>query len=843
MDADPPVGTSAYKLKPLMEEFKKRILPLGVVQCVRGTTRSWPGQADSCLDLVFTNVPEKLSQVQSLVRGYSDHKLVIGTRYTKNIKESTRYVRRRSYKNFDEAAFLQKLREISMFDIYTCQNASQAADLLTNKINKILDEMAPVKKIQIRSRYAPWITPDCKDDMDKRDSTQKKAIETGAEADWSEYRRVRNKVTRRIRKEKTEWQKKKLENCEGDPARVWGNILGWLNWSSSSSPSKLYSGGRVETSPFKLANIMNMYYIQKVTDIRSALPVPNVDPLYAVQTMMAGCPTLFELQPVHPDTVDKIIKNLKNSKSCGLDHIDTYVLKIARKEIVPAVTHLVNLSIGSGVFPSSFKISKIAPLYKSKGDRLDPSSYRPVALLSTVSKILERAVYLQIMDYMETNRYFHPNHHGFRSNHSTTTALLQMYDNWMEALERKELAGLALIDMSAAFDCVDTELLLAKLELYGFTRHARQRIWSYMTERSQVVMVDGSLSSALRVHVGVPQGSILGPLLYVIFTNELPEVVHGVDCTGSIQNLHEDEWHPRTNFECQTCGGIVNYADDSSYTATCSDQQELAATLSTKYTVISEYLSANRLKVNDSKTHMMILTTSQLRRSQDISVQVQVGTGVQDLSGVEQLLGLQLHEGLKFQQYIMGNEKSLIKMLNTRVKALQMLRKVANFKTRLMIANGIFMSKMCYIIPVWGGCEEYLMSALQIMQNKALRAVCKRGKRYPIKEMLKETNWLNVHQLSVFHTLMQAKKILVQKQPSYLYNRLVGGNRLRYARRIFPGRELVIGRKPRLSLIESSWRWRAAKLWTGLPRELKSIAKLSVFKSKLKLWVKENVEI
>ena len=109
--------------------------------------------------------------------------------------------------------------------------------------------------------------------------------------------------------------------------------------------------------------------------------------------------------------------------------------------------------------------------------------------------------------------------------------------------------------------------------------------------------------------------------------------------------------------------------------------------------------------------------------------------------------------------------------------------------------------------------------------------------------MLKETNWLNVHQLSVFHTLMQAKKILVQKQPSYLYNRLVGGNRLRYARRIFPGRELDIGRKPRLSLIESSWRWRAAKLWTGLPSELKSIAKLSVFKSKLKLWVKENVEI
>ena len=105
-----------------------------------------------------------------------------------------------------------------------------------------------------------------------------------------------------------------------------------------------------------------------------------------------------------------------------------------------------------------------------------------------------------------------------------------MYDNWMEALDRKELAGLALIDMSAAFDCVDTDLLLAKLELYGFTRHARQWAWSYATDRTQVVMVDGSLSSSLRIHVGVPQGSILGPLLYVIFTNELPEVVHSSEC-------------------------------------------------------------------------------------------------------------------------------------------------------------------------------------------------------------------------------------------------------------------------------------------------------------------------
>ena len=366
-----------------------------------------------------------------------------------------------------------------------------------------------------------------------------------------------------------------------------------------------------------------------------------------------------------------------------------------------------------------------------------------------------------------------------------------------------------------------------------------------MTERTQVVMVDGSLSSSLRIHVGVPQGSILGPLLYVIFTNELPEVVHGLECPGSNQPFpgNGEQWQPRTNFECRACGGIVNYADDSSLTATCSDPQELADMLSEKYTSIAEYLSANRLKVNDSKTHMMILTTSQLRRSQTINVQVQVGSDLQETSKVEKLLGLLLHEGLKFQEYIMGNEKSLLKTLNTRLKAIVKLRKVASFKTRVMVANGIFMSKLCYVITVWGGCEEYLMNGLQIVQNKVMRAVCKRGKRYPIKKMLKELNWLSVRQLAVFHSVMQVKKILDAKQPAYLYDRLVGGNRLRYARRLVPGGELRVGGKPRLSLIESSWRWRAAQHWTELPRSLKATAKLSAFRANLRIWVKENVEI
>ena len=163
--------------------------------------------------------------------------------------------------------------------------------------------------------------------------------------------------------------------------------------------------------------------------------------------MMNGCVTTFEFSPVGPDTVNTIISNLKNSKSCGIDNIDSYILKLIKDEITPALTHIVNLSLTSAVFPSPYKVGKVVPLYKGKGDILEPASYRPVCLLPVASKVLERCAFLQMVAYMESNDYFHPNHHGFRRGHNTTTALLQMYDGWVEDVDKQKLAGACLIDL------------------------------------------------------------------------------------------------------------------------------------------------------------------------------------------------------------------------------------------------------------------------------------------------------------------------------------------------------------------------------------------------------------
>ena len=402
----------------------ERIYPHGVVQCVQGPTHSWPGQVPSGLDHIYTSVPEKLSHVQVKVCGSSDHRLILATRYAKNIKDNIRYCKKRSYKNFDEKKFMQEVEKIKWWEVYSCQDIDMAVDIFTRKLTDILDIMAPIRRFQIRTKYAAWVTVDTKSKMKDRDMAQQTATANGHEDDWDRYKKIRNEVTSQLRKDKLNWQQEKLSSCEtSDTGKLWKNILGWLNWTSASSPTKLLSHGNLETSPSRIAEVQNKFYIDKVKTIRRDLSGQDKDPLKA------------------------------------------YIIKQTRKNIVPSVCHILNLSLQANKFPTKWKIAKVVPLYKGKGSKLDPKNYRPVAILPILSKILERAMFLQLVNYMDTNSFFNPNHHAYRSFHSTTTAMLQMYTTWLDALEQGEMAGVCMIDMSAAFDVVDTELLLEKWKL------------------------------------------------------------------------------------------------------------------------------------------------------------------------------------------------------------------------------------------------------------------------------------------------------------------------------------------------------------------------------------------
>ena len=700
--------------------------------------------------------------------------LIFATRYSRSIKSTPRYVRKRSYKNFNPADFIAAIQQVSWLDIYLSDDVNTAVELLSSKITFVLDTMAPMRTVQIRTNYAPWLSKQTVELMKERNLQQKKASESNDRDDWVRFKSLRNQINNRLKYEERNWEKAKLEECDGNPSKTWKSVKNILNWKTSGSPNQLFYKGRLISKPQELADAQNEYFIDKIELLRQDLPPPVSDPLKTLKSLMLGRRCSFSLSSVQPDEVEKVISSLSNSTSFGMDMIDTFIIKLIKHDIIPALTHIINLSITSKIFPISWKKAKIIPLHK-KDDILNRKNYRPVALIPVFSKVLERVIFNQVVAYVSENNLIHPSHHAYRSNHNTTTALLQMYDVWLDSLEKGEMAGVCFLDMSAAFDIVDHPILLSKLELYGFDRGMLDWVSSYLSGRSQCVSIDGSLSKFQDVRHGVPQGSILGPLLYTLFTNELPEVVHDGCPAPRAGQVLDDTW-PKYTMLCKTCGSVGCYADDTTYSCTGSDLVGLSEQLSSKYSTMSDFLVSNRLKLNDGKTHLMVMSTSQARAIRKGTIKdsslvvIRTPSKVIEPSRTEMLLGCWLHEDMKFGEHLQANKDSLLSSLNKRIGALKLIARVANFKTRKMIADGILMSKLIYLIELWGGSSKYLLEALQKAQNRAARFVTKLDWSTPVSELLKQCGWLSVHQLVVYHSVVMVFKVINKETPKYLHS-------------------------------------------------------------------------
>ena len=343
------------KMKSLIDQLFQRILPHSVSQCVTVATRFMSGQPQTGLDHFYTNRPDKLSPVQAQFCGGSDHKLIFAIRYSKVIKKNVRYVRKRSYKNFDSTAFLAEVENLQWWDLYQTEDVNLAVELFSDKLTGILDRLAPVKTIQTRNKYVPWLSQETKNLMQQRDQAQGRAASSNSQEDWKQFKKLRNQVTSRLRVEESNWQSSKLRTCTGKPSEQWQLILGWLDWKSSGSPTQLFHNGKMLNKPSEIADCQNEFFVNKVKNIRENLPAQVSDPLAKLRLLMRNRSCSFHLKSVHPEAVEKILAGLKNSKSCGLDTIDTFTLKLAGPYIIPALTHLVNLSITAQIFPGMWK--------------------------------------------------------------------------------------------------------------------------------------------------------------------------------------------------------------------------------------------------------------------------------------------------------------------------------------------------------------------------------------------------------------------------------------------------------------------------------------------------------
>ena len=825
-----PKNSSTQKLKPLIENLFDKILPLGAVQCVNGPTRYENGVAASGLDHFWTSNPNKLSDVHTYFHGSSDHKIVIGTRYTKCIVRNPRYIRKRSYKNFNSNEFLEAVQATSWWDLYTCEDPEQAVNIFTSKLTLILDEMAPMKTYQVRKKYAPWLTNGTKGLMTERDLAQKKAAETGKADDWKHFRKLRNQINSKLKKEKTQWQANRMEMCS-NTSDTWKTVKNWLGWKSGGPPTQLVVDGELKSKPKDLSKCMNEFFINKVRNLRADIPACRKDPFERLQSLMANRNCVFSFKAVHPDEVKKVIDNLKNSKTCGVDNIDSFVIKLAGTDLTPAITHIANLSLSQSYFPSTWKTAKVIPLFK-KEDATLPKNYRPVSLLPVTSKILERVAYQQLVEYLEQNHLLHHSHHGFRKHHSTTTALLEMYSSWVEAYQEDKVTAVVLLDMSAAFDLVDKSILIEKLKLYGLDGKSSSWMESYMSERSQRVYIDGDLSEAMTVEVGVPQGSILGPILYCLMVNDLPELPHN--------HLPHDSEPSFWNNYCSNCGGISCFADDSSFSLSGKDPAVLKEQIKSKYSEISDYMAANRLVLNSDKTHLLVMASrSQHRIHGNYGLELDTGNEIILPEDHQRLLGCEINSDFTWKEHLQENEFSMQRQLTSRINALKKISFSASFKTRKMVANGVVISRIIYVIQLWGGTSDFLIKMLQVLQNKAARFVTQNDIFTSQKQLLLQCGWMSVRQLVVYHDMVQIFKTMTERKPVSLHKSLCKS--FTHRTRAASTGGLVDNYKTTREIMKESFLVRSTKTWNMLPPATRQAENMQQFKFKLKAWIRLHV--
>ena len=665
--------------------------------CITKPTRLVPDKRPSLLDHIFTNsLPNTVKSGICLYPIADGHLPVFCVSNSKPNKLKKNVIIR-DYKKFREEEFLRHL-ELAFSDFQESTNDINDVNVLYDKFHsvfsKILNQHAPLKKLSQRQQKIfdkPWLTRGLLKSIKNKALMHKTHFLFGDIIQRKFYKTYCNILKRCIEMSKINYYQSSFNNLKNDTKKIWKKINEIVNIksSSSSSPNLIKVNQQNITDPKIMANHFNEFFrnIGPTLANQIAPTIANFnDYLHNPVT------NVFHFTPTNPDEINSLVINLKPTNAEGLDYMPTKIIKISSNIISEHLSKIFNLSLSTGVFPDMLKEAKIFPIYKAD-KRILVENYRPISILSPFSKIIERLIFNRLIIFLNENKILYDYQFGFRRNHSTELALVEISDQIYKSLDNSDFFFALYLDLSKAFDTVDHFILLEKLQYYGIKNNELKWFKSYLSNRTQRVDIDGTLSDPLLTICGVPQGSILGPLLFLLYINDLPNS------------------STKLNFRL--------FADDTKIYFSHSSLIEIQNLINTEIPKITNWLAANKLSPNLSKTKYVLFKSP--NKIENIVLSVKLANREIERKLFAKHLGLLFDFDMSW--------KSQCKAVSLKIsRAVGILFKLKNYVNQKILRNVYFAlvySHLNYGILSWGAaCPSYLQP-IQIKQNLFLKVMLK----------------------------------------------------------------------------------------------------------------------
>ena len=652
------------------------------------------------------------------------------------------------------------------------------------ELNKMYCSNFPLKTkfVSARNCLNPWVT-----------SQIRKLIQTRANFfKWSklelierrEYNRIRNKIKSIIDKSRTYYFNRLFAQNSNNLSKTWELIkqLSHSGTNRNSSIEKIITNNIEYTSNFDIAEEFSKYFSKVADELRNHIPPTSTNPMSFIRPNNSNS---MILTPVTTHECETLIKNVKNTKS-STNEIPIILIKEISAKIAPCLCEIINLSFLTGVFPDCLKCATIIPIFKI-GNRCEVKNYRPISLLPVFAKIMEKCLFTRLSNYFQENLVLSPCQFGFSPGYSTESAATKITEYLYTGLNARKYSLTVLIDFRKAFDTVDHSILLAKLEAYGVTGPALRILENYLCNRSQVVRIGNCLSSPKRLEVGVPQGSCLGPLLFLIYVNDLP------------------------NFS--DLAFTVLYADDTTISFQNSNLDTLFSIVNCELTKFSEWTACNRLSINTDKTSTFLVTN---RILPEILPSAYINGVSLQSDCVIKYLGILIDNKLKFNNHI----QSICSKVSRSIGVMSKLKKFLNFSTMRSLYHSLVYSYLIYCNLCWGNTFQSHLQPLKVLQKRAIRVINGLGSRAHTSEYFHSNKLLKLSDINFYR----------QAQYVYLNPSQFGSSSHNYDTR---NSSQLIPMFNRITLTQNSLTYSAPHVWNSLPDQIREAQSEAEFKNKI----------